>query len=85
KPSIALRHILVPAYLVGVVFAISILLPFLGTEIFPQIDAGQLQLRLRAPTATRLETTEQIALRTLAIIGEETGPDKVAISMGLVG
>ncbi|MFC5453618.1 efflux RND transporter permease subunit [Prosthecobacter fluviatilis] len=85
KPSIALRHILVPAYLVGVVFAISILLPFLGTEIFPQIDAGQLQLRLRAPTATRLETTEQIALRTLAIVGEETGPDKVAISMGLVG
>ncbi|WP_397380855.1 efflux RND transporter permease subunit [Prosthecobacter sp.] len=85
KPSIALRHILVPAYLGGVIFGISILLPFIGTEIFPQIDAGQLQLRLRAPTATRLETTEQIALRTLAIIGEETGPDKVSISMGLVG
>jgi multidrug efflux pump subunit AcrB len=84
-PSLATRFILVPAYLGGVVFAISILLPFIGTEIFPQIDAGQLQLRLRAPTATRLETTEQIALRTLAIIGEETGPDKVAISMGLVG
>ena len=84
-PSLATRFILVPAYLGGVIFAISILLPFIGTEIFPQIDAGQLQLRLRAPTATRLETTEQIALRTLAIIGEETGPDKVAISMGLVG
>ncbi len=85
KPSIALRHILVPAYLVGVIFAISVLLPFLGTEIFPQIDAGQLQLRLRAPTATRLETTEQIALRTLAIIGDESGPDQVGISMGLIG
>ena len=84
-PSLTTRHILVPAYLVGVIFAISILLPFIGTEIFPHIDAGQLQLRLRAPTATRLETTEQIALRTLAIIGEETGPDKVSISMGLVG
>jgi multidrug efflux pump subunit AcrB len=84
-PSLTTRHILVPAYLGGVIFAISILLPFIGTEIFPQIDAGQLQLRLRAPTATRLETTEQIALRTLAIIGEETGPDKVSISMGLVG
>lgn len=84
-PSLTTRHVLVPAYLGGVIFAISILLPFIGTEIFPQIDAGQLQLRLRAPTATRLETTEQIALRTLAIIGEETGPDKVSISMGLVG
>ncbi len=82
KPSIALRHLLVPAYLVGTLFAITLFLPFLGTEIFPQIDAGQLQLRLRAPTATRLETTEQIAQRVLAIIEEES---PIATSMGLVG
>ncbi|MBL9143988.1 MAG: efflux RND transporter permease subunit [Verrucomicrobiaceae bacterium] len=81
-PSITTRHILVPAYLGGTVFAITLVLPFLGTEIFPQIDAGQLQLRLRAPTATRLETTEQIATRTLAIIGEES---PIATSMGLIG
>ena len=60
----------------------GVIVPFIGTEIFPQIDAGQLQLRLRAPTATRLETTEQIATRTLAIIGEEA---PIATSMGLVG
>lgn len=81
-PSLTTRHILVPAYLVGTVFAITLVLPFLGTEIFPQIDAGQLQLRLRAPTATRLEATEQIATRTLAIISEES---PIATSMGLVG
>ena len=81
-PSLTTRHILVPGYLVGTGFAISLVLPFLGTEIFPQIDAGQLQLRLRAPTATRLETTEQIATRTLAIINEES---PIATSMGLVG
>ena len=81
-PSLTTRHILVPAYLAGTIFAISIIVPFLGTEIFPQIDAGQLQLRLRAPTATRLETTEQIATRTLAIIGEEA---PIATSMGLIG
>jgi multidrug efflux pump subunit AcrB len=81
-PSLATRHLLVPAYLAGTIFAITLFLPFLGTEIFPQIDAGQLQLRLRAPTATRLETTEQIATRTLAIIGEEA---PIATSMGLIG
>lgn len=81
-PSITTRHLLVPAYLAGTIFAITLFLPFLGTEIFPQIDAGQLQLRLRAPTATRLETTEQIATRTLAIIGEEA---PIATSMGLIG
>jgi hypothetical protein len=76
------RYVLVPAYLGGTVFAITLFIPFLGREIFPQIDAGQLQLRLRAPTATRLETTEQIATRTLAIIGEEA---PIATSMGLIG
>ncbi|MDH4452134.1 MAG: efflux RND transporter permease subunit [Verrucomicrobiota bacterium] len=81
-PSLTTRHFLVPAYLAGTIFAITLFLPFLGTEIFPQIDAGQLQLRLRAPTATRLETTEQIATRALAIIGEEA---PIATSMGLIG
>lgn len=81
-PSITTRHILVPAYLAGTLFAITLFVPFLGTEIFPQIDAGQLQLRLRAATATRLETTEQIAQRVLAIIGEEA---PIATSMGLIG
>ena len=81
-PSITTRHLLVPAYLAGSIFVITLFVPFLGTEIFPQIDAGQLQLRLRAPTATRLETTEQIATRTLTIIGEEA---PIATSMGLIG
>ena len=81
-PSLTIRHLLVPAYLVGVAFAISLIQPFLGTEIFPQVDAGQLQLRLRAPTATRLETTEQIATRVLALIEEEA---PIATSMGLIG
>ena len=81
-PSITTRHMLVPAYLGGTLLAIGLMIPFLGTEIFPQIDAGQLQLRLRAPTATRLETTEQIATRALTIIGEEA---PIATSMGLIG
>jgi multidrug efflux pump subunit AcrB len=83
-PSLTTRHLLVPAYLAGTIFAITLFLPFLGTEIFPQIDAGQLQLRLRAPTATRLESTEQIAQRVLAIIQGEAQTDKFT-SMGLIG
>ncbi len=85
KPSIATRFILVPAYLVGTVFAILLFAPRLGSEIFPQVDAGQIQLRFRAPAGTKLETTEQIAKRILAAIAEEAGADKIAITMGLVG
>ncbi len=85
KPSIATRHILVPAYLAGTVLALLLFFPRLGSEIFPQVDAGQLQLRFRAPAGTKLETTEQIAKHILAAIAEEAGADKIAITMGLVG
>jgi multidrug efflux pump subunit AcrB len=58
----------------------------LGTEIFPRVDAGQLQLRLRAPAGTRVESTEKIALQVLEFIKQEAGgADKVEVSLGLVG
>ena len=56
-----------------------------GTEIFPKVDAGQFQLRLRAPTGTRIERTEEIAVKALEIIKDKVGPDNVAITLGYVG
>ncbi len=57
----------------------------LGTEIFPNVDAGQFQLRLRAADGTRIERTEELAKQALEVIKEEAGPDNVAISLGYVG
>jgi multidrug efflux pump subunit AcrB len=57
----------------------------LGIEIFPRVDTGQMALRLRAPAGTKVETTEQIALRALGLIQREAGSNQVAITMGLVG
>jgi multidrug efflux pump subunit AcrB len=57
----------------------------LGTDIFPAVDSGQFQLRLRAPTGTRVERTEVIALKALDLIKNEAGPDNVAISLAFVG
>lgn len=62
-----------------------LLWPRLGTELFPPAEARQLQLRLRAPTGTRIERTEQVALKTLEVIKQEVGADKVAISTGYIG
>jgi multidrug efflux pump subunit AcrB len=56
-----------------------------GTEIFPKVDAGQFQLRLRAPTGTRIERTEGITVQALEIIKDHVGPENVAISIGYVG
>ncbi len=43
--------------------ATALLIPFIGMDYFPQVDAGQLRLHLRAPTGTRLEETERIFMR----------------------
>ena len=54
--------------------------PRLATEIFPTTDAGQFQLRLRAPTGTRIERTELVALKALDVIRNEVGPENVEIT-----
>jgi len=57
----------------------------LGTDIFPVVDAGQIKLRLRAPTGTRIERTEVLALKALDVISEEAGKANVDITLGYVG
>jgi hypothetical protein len=45
---------------VAFLFAISLLLlPRLGREFFPPVDAGQITLRLRAPSNLKLDSTEE--------------------------
>ncbi len=37
------------------------LIPFLGRDFFPSVDAGQIRMHFRAPTGTRIEETARIA------------------------
>jgi multidrug efflux pump subunit AcrB len=64
---------------------IVFLFPRLGTEIFPSVDFGQFQLRIMAPTGTRVEETELITLKTLHAIEQTVGKDNVAISTAFIG
>lgn len=57
----------------------------IGTELFPRVDAGQMQLRVRAPPGTRLEKTVELVRRVDAIIREEAGADNVAITLANIG
>src|SRR5262249_53053257 len=75
----------VPTYIVVASLAAFFLGRVLGTEIFPQVDAGQFQFRLRAPDGTRIEQTEEITREALAFIGKEVRPENIAISLGYVG
>jgi multidrug efflux pump subunit AcrB len=65
--------------------AVFVLGGWLGTEIFPQVDAGQFQFRLRAPDGTRIEQTEEITREALHFIAREVGPENIEITVGYVG
>ncbi|MBZ5857687.1 efflux RND transporter permease subunit [Flavihumibacter profundi] len=58
---------------------------YLGQEIFPKINAGQVQVRLRMPVGTRIERTEDNTKKVLGIIEKEAGKDKVDITSAYVG
>ena len=57
----------------------------LGLDLFPEAASGMLQLRLRAPTGTRVERTEQMAIEALRVVREQAGPDGVELTLGYVG
>src|SRR6185503_7203012 len=42
----------------GFVALSMLLVPVIGEDFFPQVDGGQFQLHVRAPSGTRLEQTE---------------------------
>src|ERR1051326_7236309 len=73
------------AYLIIVLLVLAVVGRRLGTDIFPTVDAGQVRLRLRAPTGTRIERTEEMALKTLDIVSEQAGKNNVDITLGYVG
>src|SRR5262245_52809051 len=79
------RWQIIAAYLILIVAFVLLIGRRLGTDIFPTVDAGQFQLRLRAPTGTRVERTEDIAIKALEVIRREAGGDNVAITLGFVG
>jgi multidrug efflux pump subunit AcrB len=85
KLSVATRWIIIPVYLALAALVIWLVGPRTGQEIFPAVETHQFQLRLRAPTGTRIEQTEELAQEALRLIAEEVGEDHVSLSVGYVG
>lgn len=58
---------------------------FLGQEIFPKVNTGELQVRLRMPAGTRIERTEDNTKKVLSILEKEVGKQQVSITSAYVG
>jgi len=55
------------------------LVPVLGRDFFPQVDAGQIRLHMRARTGLRIEETARLADQVDGIIRQTIGDDVVTI------
>jgi multidrug efflux pump subunit AcrB len=55
-----MRRSIIPVIVVLMLTLGGVMLTLVGRDFFPQIDGGQIKLHVRAPAATRIETTELI-------------------------
>lgn len=61
------------------------LFPQLGRDFFPQVDAGQMRLHVRAPPATRIEKTQRYFAEVEAAIRQIVGQDQIDVILDNIG
>ncbi len=69
----------------GFCFASLLLIPILGADLFPTVDAGQIRLHLRAPIGTRVEETASIVDRIEQSLRRQISQDDVAGILDNIG
>ena len=67
-------------------FLASLLLyPFIGVAFFPQTDAGQFVINVKAPTGTRIELTENYIKRVEEIVQQVVKPEDLSTVVSNIG
>ncbi len=61
------------------------LFPRLGRDFFPQVDAGQMRLHVRAPPASRLEETQRYFAEVEGAIRQIVGQDQIEVILDNIG
>jgi CzcA family heavy metal efflux pump len=65
--------------------SLLLLVPWLGRDFFPKVDAGQFKLHLRARAGTRIEETAALCDRVEQFIRHQIPPDEVASVIDNIG
>jgi multidrug efflux pump subunit AcrB len=79
------RWLVLGVYVAAVVGVLGLFGLQVGQEISPQVDSGQFQIRLKAPTGSRLEVTEELTRQALEEVKNVLGPDSIKISVAHIG
>ncbi|PTX99592.1 RND transporter [Verrucomicrobia bacterium LW23] len=65
--------------------SLVMVIPQLGQDFFPRVDAGQFRLHVRAPSGTRLEETEKIFSQVAEVIREVIPADEINLIIDNIG
>lgn len=63
----------------------GVLLPFVGQDFFPQVDAGQFSLHVRANPGTRIEETERIFGQVEDVIRQTIPSEELSLVLDNIG
>jgi multidrug efflux pump subunit AcrB len=68
------------------IMAVSLpLFPFLGRDFFPEVDAGQMRLHVRAPPGTRIEVTQKYFAQVESAIRQLVGSAQISVILDNIG
>lgn len=70
---------------VALVLWSACLVPFIGRDFFPTVDAGIFRLHVRAPAGTRIEETNQLFHRVVEVIHETVPSDEIDLTLSNIG
>ena len=73
------------AAFLGLMLVSLLLFPLLGRDFFPQVDAGQMRLHVRAAPGTRLESTQQDFAAVEATIRKLVGTRQINVILDNIG
>jgi multidrug efflux pump subunit AcrB len=82
--TLSQARLTVMAFVVLIVLS-AFLFPLLGRDFFPQVDAGQMRLHVRAPAGTRLERTQQYFAEVETQIRKLVGNDQIDVMLDNIG
>lgn len=69
----------------GIMLVSLPLFPLLGRDFFPEVDAGQMRLHVRAPPGTRLETTQQYFAQVEGSVRQLVGRQQLRVILDNIG
>ncbi|NSL18116.1 efflux RND transporter permease subunit [Tatlockia micdadei] len=83
----ALSHskLFVIAFLGFILVSLILLTPWLGSNFFPDVDAGQIKLHFQAPTGTRVEETARLAGEIDALIRKAIPKNELSSIVANIG